>query len=125
VPIIRADIPTGQSDEAKAVLRNRIRDAVARTWATEHIYIAIGEMFTDPDDVQAIVTVDLREGRGHEKKRSELLHRMIRDSLNDVLNPRPHSFVLLIRQLPAEAFATEGGELPPLSAITPDLTGIE
>lgn len=121
MPIIRVDIPEGHGRETKAALRKQIHDCIARTWAKEHIYIAIREMFTEPGEEQVIMTVDLRPGRGQEALRTNALYRGVDHALGQLLHPKPKSWVLLVRQVPAEGFATEAGPLPDLSEITPAL----
>jgi phenylpyruvate tautomerase PptA (4-oxalocrotonate tautomerase family) len=121
VPIIRIDIPEGHARDQKARLQKRIHECIAATWAKEHIYIAITEMFSQPGQEQAIVTVDLRPGRGREAERTRALHEGVAKAFLECLSPPPREFVLLVRQVPAEGFATEGGPLPRLDLITPAL----
>jgi phenylpyruvate tautomerase PptA (4-oxalocrotonate tautomerase family) len=121
VPLVRIDIPEGHSREQKATLKRRIHECIVASWAKEHIYIAITEMFSEPGGEQAIVTVDLRPGRGREAERTRALYDGVAKAFLECLSPPPREFVLLVRQVPAEGFATEGGPLPELDLITPAL----
>lgn len=119
MPIVRLDLPEGHSRETKSKLKKRIRECIVETWAKEHIYIAIREMFTEPGEEQAIMTVDLRPGRGQEQARTNALYRGVVKALQDLPDPKPETFVMLVRQVPAEGFATEAGPLPDLGEVTP------
>lgn len=121
MPIVRIEIPQGHPREQKARLKRRIHDCIVASWAKEHIYIAITEMFSEPGEQQAIVTVDLRPGRGREAERTRALYEGVAKAFRECLSPSPTEFVLLVRQVPAEGFATEGGPLPELDRITPAL----
>ena len=122
MPIIRIDVPEGQPREKLLELRRRVRDAVARTWAKEHIYVAMREMIVDADECTAIVTVDLREGRGYEEQRAVALYREILDAMRGSIKANEERFVLLIREFPERCFVVRGGRrLPPLEEITPAL----
>ena len=122
MPIIRIDVPEGQSRENLLELRRRIQDAVARTWAKEHIYVAMREMIVDADERTTIVTVDLRAGRGYEEQRAVALYREILDAMHSSIKADENRFVLLIREFPERCFVVSGGRgLPPLEEITPKL----
>jgi hypothetical protein len=120
MPIVRVDVPQGYPRQALIELKQRMEDAIARTWATDHIYVAIREFISAPGDRSAIMTLDLRSGRGAERERSAALYRLALDALKDSLGVDPHRFVLLVRQYPEAAFVVDGGiALPPLAQITP------
>ncbi|HEV8095019.1 MAG TPA: hypothetical protein VGP71_04770 [Burkholderiales bacterium] len=122
MPIIRVDIPEGHPREARLRLKRTLEECVARTWAKEHIYVALHEMLAEPADRTAIITVDLRPGRGRESERARALYREALEALQSTVGTDPERFVLLIREFPEWAFVVSGGKsLPPLGQITPEL----
>jgi phenylpyruvate tautomerase PptA (4-oxalocrotonate tautomerase family) len=122
MPIVRVDVPEGYPRDKLFELKRRVEESIARTWAKEHIYVSIREMLAEPGDRSAIVTVDLRPGRGQEEQRAAALYREILDALRKDMNTDPDRFVLLVREFPERAFVVSGGRrLPPLEQITPDL----
>lgn len=122
MPVIRIDIPEGHSRDARMQLKRDLGDCIARTWAKEHIYIAVHESLADKDDRTVIMTVDLRPGRGKEAERASALYREVLEALRKTIGVDPDRFVLLIRESPEWAFVVEGGKsLPPLSQLTPAL----
>jgi len=122
MPIVRVDIPEGHPREKRVELKRLLEDCIARTWAKEHIYVAVHEMLAEPSDRTAIVTVDLRPGRGKEAERARALYREALGALQKTLNNDPERFVLLIREFPEWAFVVSGGtSLLPLERITPAL----
>jgi phenylpyruvate tautomerase PptA (4-oxalocrotonate tautomerase family) len=122
MPIIRVDIPEGHPREARQRLKRMLEECVARTWAKEHIYVALHEMLAEPADGTAIITVDLRPGRGKESERARALYREALEALQSTVGTDPERFVLLIREFPEWAFVVSGGKsLPPLGQITPAL----
>ena len=122
MPIVRVDVPEGHPREALLRIKRSIEDSIARTWAKDHIYVAVREMLAEPGDRSAIVTVDLRPGRGNEEARSSALYRQVLDTLQENIRTDPARFVLLVRESPEKAFVVDGGQrLPPLAQITPEL----
>jgi len=123
MPIVRVDVPEGRGRDRLLRLKRRIEQSIAGTWAKEHIYVAVREMLADPGDRSAIVTVDLRPGRGREEERAVTLYREVLGALQDELSTDPERFVLLVREFPEWAFVVSGGvRLPPLQQTTPELT---
>jgi len=122
MPIVRIDVPEGHPRNELLQLKQRVEESIARTWAKEHIYVAVREMLAEPGDRSAIVTVDLRPGRGGEEQRAATLYREVLDALKKGMNIDPSRFVLLVREFPERAFVVSGGKrLPPLEQITPEL----
>jgi phenylpyruvate tautomerase PptA (4-oxalocrotonate tautomerase family) len=120
MPIIRVDIPEGHSREARMQLKRGLEESIARTWARDHIYVAVHEVMAE--DQTIIVTVDLRPGRGQEAQRARLFYREVMELLDKTVGVDPERFVLLIREFPHWAFVVDGGTgLPPLEQITPAL----
>lgn len=122
MPIVRVDVPEGHPMENLLDLRNRVERAIARSWAKDHIYVAVREMVGPGDDSTAIVTVDLRPGRGQEEQRSAALYKDVLRALQACVGTDPDRFVLLVREFPERCFVVDGGQsLPPLGEITPAL----
>lgn len=122
MPIVRVDVPEGRSRNELLQLKLQIEQSIARNWAKEHIYVSVREMIAEPGDQTAIVTVDLRPGRGGEGQRAAALYREVLDALKKGVNTDADRFVLLVREFPERAFVVSGGtRLPPLAQITPEL----
>lgn len=122
MPVVRVDVPEGHSREKLRAVRRGIERAIARTWASNHIYVAVREMVAEPGDRSAVVTVDLRPGRGREDERAAALYREVLETLQSVLDTDPERLVLLIREFPERCFVVDGGKrLPPLAELTPQL----
>lgn len=122
MPIVRVDVPQGHPRDELLKLKRRVEESIARTWAKEHIYVAVREMLSEPGDRSAIVTVDLRPGRGREEQRAAALYQEIFSALEKGLDTDANRFVLLVREFPERAFVVSGGKrLPPLKEITPEL----
>ncbi len=121
MPIIRVDIPEGQDRETRDALYRALHDAIAETWAKEHIWIALREKYGPPGDRQVIVTVDLRPGRGGEAGRLRALFDRLQGDFARLIGTGAKDMIVLIRDFPDEACLSEGGPLPPLSSLTPEL----
>ena len=122
MPIVRVDVPEGHPHEKLLRIKHNIEDSIARTWAKDHIYVAVREMLAEPGDRSAIVTVDLRPGRGKEEERAAALYRQVLGALQESIGTDGDRFVLLVRESPERAFVVDGGRrLPALAQITPDL----
>ena len=122
MPVVRVDVPEGHAREALLRIKRRVEDSIARTWAKDHIYVAVREMLAEPGDRSAIVTVDLRPGRGREEERASALYEQVLAALKENIGTDANRFVLLVREFPERAFVVDGGKrLPPLVQITPNL----
>lgn len=122
MPIVRVDVPQGHPQKKLLALKRQIEESIARTWAKDHIYVAVREMVAEPGDRSAIVTVDLRPGRGEEEKRAAALYKEVLAALKSGFDTDPNRFVLLVREFPERSFVVDGGQrLPPLAEITPSL----
>jgi len=119
--ILRIDVPEGLTREQKATLQKEIRRCVELTWAKEHVYITIRDMFSEPGDRTTIMTMDLRPGRGHENERAEKLYAMALEVLKQTVPLEARDFVMLIREVPEHGFIVGGQRLPALERITPAL----
>jgi len=122
MPVVRVDVPEGHPRNTLLALKRRVEDAIARTWAKEHIYVSVREMLAEPGDRTAMVTVDLRPGRGKEEERAQALYKEVLSALKSGLDTDPERFVLLVREFPERCFVVSGGQrLPSLERITPGL----
>ncbi len=122
MPVVRVDVPEGHPREKLLRIKRQVEDSIARTWAKDHIYVAVREMLAEPGDRSAIVTVDLRPGRGREEERAAALYRQVLAALTENIGTDANRFVLLVREFPERAFVVDGGKrLPPLEGITPNL----
>ena len=122
MPVVRVDVPEGHPREKLLRIKRRVEDSIARTWAKDHIYVAVREMLAEPGDRSAIVTVDLRPGRGREEERASALYEQVLAALKESIGTDPDRFVLLVREFPERSFVVDGGKrLPPLERITPNL----
>ncbi len=124
MPIVRADVPEWLSADQKQEIRRGLHNCIARTWATEHIWIAVSPMATEEDERTVMMTVDLREGRGQEKERTEALFDLALETLSRVVGTKPDELILLVRQFHQEDCLSRGGQLPPLEVLTPSLEGL-
>ena len=50
MPIMRADIPDWASRVQMAALRLELQGCIERTWAREHIWIAVRGMYAEPKE---------------------------------------------------------------------------
>lgn len=119
MPIIRVDIPEGHDRDTKDALYRALYDAVAGTWATGHIWIALSEKYSPSGNAQVIVTVDLRPGRGGEADRLRALFDRVQGDFERLIGTSSKDMIVLIRDFPDEACLSEGGPLPPLESLTP------
>jgi phenylpyruvate tautomerase PptA (4-oxalocrotonate tautomerase family) len=125
MPIIRVDIPEGQSQETKQTLYDAVHHAIATTWADEHIWITLSEKFSPAGDQQVLMTVDLRPGRGDEEKRLRALFDVLQPKFEKAIGTTPENMIVLIRDFPQEACLSGGAPLPPLDSLTPRLDSAE
>jgi hypothetical protein len=122
MPVVRVDVPDGYPRSVLLELRRGIEAAIARTWAKDHIYVAIHPMVAPAGDRTAIVTVDLRPGRGDEERRAKMLYQELLAVLRSSVHTEADRFVLLIREFQERCFVVDGGKrLPPLKELTPEL----
>lgn len=125
MPIVQADIPSWASPTQMATLRKGLRGCIERTWAREHIWIAVRGMSVEPNETTVILTVDLRDGRGEEKQRTQALFDEALLLCNRVLGTTGEHLILLVRKFAHEECVSGGSELPPLAQLTPELTAAE
>jgi len=123
MPIIRCDIPEGHSREIKDGLHRVLFDAIAETWAKEHIWIALREKHGPRDDRRVIMSVDLRPGRGGEGERLAALFSRVQSEFERLIGTAPEDLIVVIRDFPHEACLSGGAPLPPLEQLTPEVGG--
>src|SRR5262249_44927623 len=107
--------------EQMKVLRAGLRGCIERTWAREHIWIAVRHMYAEPSEKSVILTVDLRDGRGQEKERTRALFDQALAVCNQLIGTTDNTLILLVRYFDQEECISGGHELPPLSQLTPKL----
>ncbi|HEX2652774.1 MAG TPA: hypothetical protein VHN11_03895 [Xanthobacteraceae bacterium] len=121
MPIVRADVPDWATREQMAELRAGLYGCIERTWAREHIWVAVRGMYAEPKDATVILTVDLRNGRGQEAERTEALFEEALDVCNRILGTTGERMIVLVRKFGQDECISGGDELPPLSQLTPAL----
>ena len=113
MPVVRADVPRGYSDERKEALRQAIKGAIIEALSpkeTKYIYVAVREVFAPVGDGAPTVTVDLRPGRETERKAA--LARGIAGAFAATLGIEAREIYLLFRENPAENHYCGGEPLP-------------
>ena len=113
MPIVRADLPKGLSDETKEALRQAIKAAIISALApkeTRYIYVALREVFAPLGDGAPTVTVDLRSGR--ESARKAALAQAIAEAMQSATGIAAEDIYLLFRETPAENHGCGGTPLP-------------
>ncbi|MGI9382340.1 MAG: tautomerase family protein [Methyloligellaceae bacterium] len=119
MPIIRVDIPEGHDRDTKDALYSVLHDAIAETWAKEHIWIALREKYSPPGNTQVVMTVDLRPGRGGEAERLRALFDQVQSEFERLIGTSKKDLIVLIRDFPDEACLSEGEPLPSLESLAP------
>lgn len=113
MPIVRADIPLGCSDDEKEALRAAIKAAIVKALApkeTKYIYVAIRDVFAPSGDGAPTVTVDLRPGRETERKNA--LAQAIAGAFTETTGTDPRDVYLLFRETAAANHYCGGRPLP-------------
>ncbi len=113
MPIVRADLPQGLSDETKEALRQALKAAIVSALApkeTRYIYVALREVFAPLGDGAPTVTVDLRPGR--ESARKAALASAIAEAMQSAAGIAREDIYLLFRETPAENHYCGGTPLP-------------
>src|SRR5947207_1860954 len=98
MPIVRADVPDWASRDQLASLREGLHGCIERTWAREHIWVAVRPVYAEPNEATVILTVDLRDGRGQEKERTQALFSEALEVCNRVLGTKEDTLILLVRK---------------------------
>ncbi|MFM9969876.1 MAG: tautomerase family protein [Burkholderiales bacterium] len=114
MPVIRVEVPEGTPYTTKRRIREGVKQAVLATLApkeTKYDYVAVREVFAEIGDGVPLVTVDLRPGRGPERKKA--LADAIAALLKTELDVDARDIYVLYRETPAENHYTGGKPLPP------------
>lgn len=121
MPILRADVPDWASRAQMAELRRGLQICVERTWAREHIWVAVRGVYADEAEATVIMTIDLRDGRGQEKERTRALFDEALEVCNRILGTKDEDLIVLVRKFEQDECVSGGDELPALSQLTPEL----
>jgi len=122
MPIVRADVPEWLSHEQRMEIRKELHGCIARTWFREHIWVAVRPYTSEPDERMVIVTAEFREGRGHEKERTEALFEEVYDVVKRIVGTGRDELIVLARKFGQDDCVSGGAPLPPLSDATPDVS---
>jgi hypothetical protein len=121
MPIVRADVPAWATEDQLTAIKVELRGCIERTWAREHIWIAVRPMHAARDDTTVILTVDLRDGRGQEKRRTQALFDEALAACRRIFGTPDDKLIVLVRKFKREECVSGGRELPPLEELTPPL----
>jgi len=113
MPVIRIEVPEGTQQGTKERIRKGAKQAVIETLApkeTKYDYVAVREVFAEIGDGVPLITVDLRPGREHERKKA--LADALAVLLKTELNVEPQDVYVLYRENPAENHFCGGEPLP-------------
>jgi phenylpyruvate tautomerase PptA (4-oxalocrotonate tautomerase family) len=113
MPVVRVDIPSGQSNETKSALQKAIKESIVAAIdpkITKYIYIAIHDVYAEAGDGAPLVTVDLRPGRETERKAA--LAEKLSQAFSSTLGTRPEDLYVLFRETPASEHFCGGKPLP-------------
>ncbi len=113
MPLIRVSLPEGITNEKKAQIRKRIKNAVLKTLAPKEIkydYVSIISAHGEIGDGLPVVDIDLRPGRETERKKK--LVDQISIILKEILNIEPEDVYCIFREISAENHYTGGKPLP-------------
>lgn len=121
MPIMRADVPAWATQAQMAELRAGLRGCIERTWAREHIWIAVRGMYADPGENTVVLTLDLRDGRGQEQERTRALFDEALAVCHRLFGTTDKNLILLVRKFGQDECVSGGRELPPLAQLTPEL----
>jgi hypothetical protein len=125
MPIVRADVPEWLSHEQRSEIRAQLHGCIERTWYKEHIWVAVRAYTSEPNERTVIVTVEVRDGRGHEKERAQAMFAETHEVMARIVGTREDELIVLCRKFAQEDCISAGGELPPLSDATPDAGGLK
>jgi len=113
MPVIRIEIPEGNTADTKQRIRAGAKQAVLDTLApkeTKYDYVAVREVFAEIGDGVPLVTVDLRPGREAERKKA--LTDALAELLKVELGVDARDVYVLFRENPAENHYCGGEPLP-------------
>ena len=121
MPIVRVDVPEWLSREQRTEIRAAMHGCIARTWFREHIWVAVRPFTSAADERTVIMTVEVRDGRGHEKERTEALFEEAHKVFARIVGSEPEEFILLVRKFGQDDCISGGAPLPALADATPNV----
>ncbi|NKB60229.1 MAG: hypothetical protein GKS00_28315 [Alphaproteobacteria bacterium] len=124
MPIVRIDVPEWLGREQRVDIRAAMHGCIARTWFKEHIWIAVRSYTSEPEERTIIMTVEVRDGRGHEKERTEALFLEAHEVFERVVGTPPDELIVLCRKFGQDDCISGGDQLPPLDDATPDVSAL-
>ncbi len=122
MPIVRVDVPEWLSREQRVEIRAAMHGCIARTWFKEHIWIAVRSYTSEPEERTVIMTVEVRDGRGHEKERTDALFLEAHEVFERVVGTAREELIVLCRKFGQDDCISGGDQLPPLADATPDVS---
>lgn len=125
MPIVRADVPEWLSHEQCLEIREQLHGCIERTWYKEHIWVAVRPYVSKPKERTVIVTVEVRDGRGHEQERAEAMFAETHEVMQRIVGTTADELIVLCRKFAQEDCISAGGELPPLADATPDASSLK
>lgn len=125
MPIVRADVPEWLNHDQRTEIRAALHGCIARTWYREHIWVAVRPYTSEADERTVIMTVEVRDGRGHEKERTEALFDEAHDVFERVVGTKAEELIVLVRKFGQDDCISGGGPLPPLADATPDVAELQ
>ncbi len=125
MPIVRADVPVWATEDQLAAIKAELRASIEHTWARDHIWVAVRPMHAERSDTTVILTVDLRDGRGQEKRRTQALFDEALAACHRIFGTTDDKLIVLVRKFKREECVSGGSELPPLEELTPPLRQAE
>jgi hypothetical protein len=124
MPIVRVDVPEWVSHEQRLEIREEMHGCIARTWFKEHIWVAVRDYTSRPEERMVIMTAEFRSGRGHEQERAEALFEEAHEVLARIVGTKRDELIVLCRKFEQEDCISAGGQLPPLSEATPPVESL-
>ena len=121
MPFVRVDVPEGLGREVKARIREGLHDCVAKSWFKEHIWIAIRDMYAEPDEKTVLMSCGVRPGRGQEAERTQALYDSAQALMEKEIGTMPDEMILVMHEFDQHMCISGGGQLPPLGDGTPEL----
>lgn len=124
MPIVRVDVPEWLSREQRVEIRKEMHGCIERTWFKEHIWVAVRNYTSEPEERMVIMTVEVRGGRGHDKERAEALFLEAQEVFQRIIGTQPDECIVLCRKFEQNDCISGGDQLPPLDTATPPVESL-
>ena len=124
MPIVRVDVPEWLNRAQRLEIRKEIHGCIERTWFKEHIWVAVRDYTSEPEERMVIMTVEVRGGRGHDKERAEALFLEAQEVFERIIGTRSEECIVLCRKFEQNDCISGGDELPPLETATPPVESL-